>query len=109
MFSKNLSILALCVLPAFSAPSPLVNVQKANEPITGRYIVTLKGGASRETNINALSRKVNDTLSITHEWDIINGFAGSFSAAHIEALRSNPDVASIEEDGIIHTQTVVTQ
>lgn len=109
MFSKNLVILALCVLSAFSAPSPLVKVQKAEEPIAGRYIVTLKDGASREANVNALSRKFNGASSITHEWDIINGFAGTFSAAELEDLRSNPDVASIEEDGLVHTQAVVTQ
>lgn len=109
MFSKNLVILALYVLPAFSVPSPLVKVRKAEEPIAGRYIVTLKDGASREANVNALSRKINGASSITHEWDIINGFAGTFSAAELEALRSNPDVASIEEEGLVHTQTVATQ
>ena len=109
MFSKNLVILALCILPAFSAPSPLVPVQKAKEPIAGRYIVTLKDGASREANVNALSGGINGASSITHEWTIINGFAGTFSSAELENLRSNPDVASIEEDGVVRTQDDVTQ
>lgn len=109
MFSKNLIILTLCVLPAFSAPSPIVTVQKVKEPIAGRYIVILKDGASREANIDTLSRKINGASSITHEWNIINGFAGTFSATELEDLRSNPDVASIEEDGLVHTQAVVTQ
>lgn len=102
MFAKNLVVLALCVLSALSAPSPLINVQKAKEPIGGRYIVTLKEGADRKTNIGSVS-------SVTHEWDIINGFAGSFSADELETLRSNPDVLSIEEDGIVYTQATVTQ
>ena len=84
MLVKNLVILALCVLPAFSAPSPLVKVQKAREPITGRHIVTLKESANRQANIDPF-----DPSSITHKWDIINGFAGSFSEAEVEALRSN--------------------
>jgi len=108
MFHKNLVILALCVLPAFSAPSPLVKVQNAKEPIAGRYIVTLKDGADRQASMGALSR-AGGGADITHEWDIINGFAGAFSEAEIEALRSNPDVLSIEQDGLVHTQATVTQ
>ena len=109
MFSRDLVILALCILSAFSAPSPLLEVQKVKEPIAGRYIVTLKDGAYREASVDALSQTLNDASSITHEWDIINGFAGTFSEAELEALKSNPDVASIEEDGLVHTQAVVTQ
>lgn len=109
MFAKNLVILALCVLPAFSAPSPLVRVREAKEPISGRYIIMLKEGADRQANMDSLSGTVNGTSSITHEWDIINGFAGSFSAAEMEALKSNSDVLSIEEDGVVHTQANVTQ
>ena len=104
MFTNNLVILALCVLPAFSAPSPLVTVQKANEPVAGRHIVVLKEGANRQANTDPF-----DPSSITHEWDLINGFAGSFTETEVETLRSNPDVLSIEEDGVVHTQTTVTQ
>jgi len=109
MFHKNLVILTLCVLPAFSAPSPLVKVHNAREPVAGRYIVTLKDGADHQANVDSLSRKIDGGSSITHEWDIINGFAGYFSEAEIEDLRSNPDVLSIEEDGIAHIQATVTQ
>ena len=107
MFSENLVILALCVLPALSAPSPLIQVHKAKEPVAGRYIVTLKEGANRKAHLNAFSRDIKGT--ITHEWDIINGFAATFSAPQLEDLRSNPDVVSIEEDGLIHAQATVTQ
>jgi len=104
MLIKNLIILALCVFPAFSAPSPLIKVQKAREPIAGRHIVILKESASRQANIDPF-----DASSITHKWDIINGFAGSFSEAEVEALKSNPDVLSIEEDGLVYTQATVAQ
>lgn len=104
MFSKTLAILALCVLPAFTAPPPLVEVQKAKEPIDGRYIITLKEGADRKIHINSFSRQ-----AITHEWDIVNGFAGTFYSSEIETLRSHPDVVSIEEDGLVHTQSTITQ
>jgi len=104
MFTKNLVILALCILPAFSAPSPLVSVEKAEEPVAGQYIVLLKEDANRQTSIDSIN-----AASVTHEWDIVNGFAGSFSPDDIETLRSNPDVVSIEEDGVVHTQAIVTQ
>ena len=107
MFSKSLVILALCVLPAFSAPSPLIQVDKAKERVAGRYIVILKDGANRKAHLDAFSRDNKGT--ITHEWDIINGFAATFSALQLEDLRFNPDVVSIEEDGLVHTQATVTQ
>lgn len=109
MFSGGLVILAFWVLPIFSAPSPLVKVQMAKEAVAGRYIVTLKDGVSREAAVNTFSRKAGGISPVTHQWEIINGFAGTFSATELEVLRSNPDVISIEEDGLVHTQTVVNQ
>lgn len=90
--------LALHVLPIFSVHSPLT-IREAEEPITGgRHIVTLKDGVSQEAHIDAMT---NGTSWITHKWDIINGFAGYFSAEDLERLRSHPDVVSIEEDGLV--------
>lgn len=103
MFSKSLAILALCVLPAFTAPSPL-EYQKVKEPTDGRYIITLKEGTDRKFHMDSLSSE-----AITHEWDLVNGFAGTFDYSKIETLRSHPDVISIEEDGFGHTQTTITQ
>lgn len=101
MFSKKLIVLALFVLPTFSAPSPLVNVKRVKEPIPGRYLVTLKDGVDRKAHLSA--------RSATHEWDIVNGFAGNFSTAELQDLRSSPDVASIEEDGLFYSQATLTQ
>jgi len=105
MFTKNLVVLALSILPVFSAPSPLVSVERAEDPLPVRYVVVLKEGASRLDTIDS----INATSSITHEWDIINGFAGTFSTDEVEALKSNPDVLSIEEDGVVRTQHIVSQ
>lgn len=101
--------LVLCVLPVLAAPSPLVSVKKTKNPIPGRYIVTFKNDVGRFVGVSSISRKINPQSKITHEWDIVNGFAGTFADADLEVLRSNPDVVSIEEDGYAHTQTVVTQ
>ncbi|KAF9649520.1 serine protease [Thelephora ganbajun] len=55
--------------------SPLASVKKTTDAIPGRYIVTFKDSG------------------------LINGLAGTFTDADLELLRSNPNVASIEEDG----------
>ncbi|KAF9649406.1 subtilisin-like protein [Thelephora ganbajun] len=56
-----------------------------------------------------LPSKIGSQSNVTHQWGIINGFAGVFADADLELLRSNPNVASIEEDGYVHAQDVVTQ
>ena len=96
----TLFIIALCVLPIFSVHSRLT-IRKAKERIIGRHIVMLKDGVSREAHVKASFHKTDNTSWITHEWDIVNGFAGYFSAEDLENLRSHPDVASIEEDGYV--------
>jgi len=104
----TLFTIALHVIPIFSAHSPLT-IREAKGPTTGRHIVILRDDVSREAHLNASSYKTNGTSLITHEWDIINGFAGYFSAEDLENLRSHPDIASIEEDGLVYAQGVVTQ
>jgi len=110
MFSKQFVALALCVLPVLAAPSPpLVTVKKANNPVAGRYIVTFKNGIDSSAGVSSITSRVSSQSKVTHEWDIVNGFAGSFTDGDLEVLRSNPNVASIEQDAIIHVQAVSTQ
>jgi cerevisin len=98
MFSNNLVVIALCILPALSALPPL------DEPVTRRHIVTLKDDVSCEAHVDALSRMLGPTSSVTHEWDVMNSFAGIFSEADLEGLRTNPNVSSIDEDVLAHPQ-----
>jgi len=109
MFSKQLIAVILWVIPALAAPSPLVLVKRNQDPIPGRYIVTLKDGVDRAVSVSSLANKISRRSMITHEWDIINGFAGNFTDADLESLRTHPNVASIEEDGHVYTQSVTTQ
>ena len=62
----------------------------------------LKPGASRTVLVAELGEAVTDA-----GWDeaILNGFAGVFNATQLRVIRTNPNVASLEEDGIV---TVVT-
>jgi len=109
MFAKQFVTLVLCVLPVLAAPSPLVPVAKAGEPIAGRYIVTLKNNVARSVGVSSINKKISSQSKITHEWDIINGFAGDFTDADLEVLRADSNVKAIEEEGIAHPQAVSTQ
>ena len=109
MFSKQLITVILCVLSALAALSPPVLVRRSQNPIPGRYIVTLKDDVDGVVGTSTFANKISRRSTITHEWDIIKGFAGSFTDADLESLRTHPNVASIEEDGYFHTQTSFTQ
>jgi len=109
MFPGKFVALVLYILPALAAPSPLVSVKKTRDAVPGRYIVTFKNDVNRVAGISSIAKKISPQSEVTHEWDIINGFAGTFTDDDLELLRSNPDVASIEEDGYAHTQAVTTQ
>ena len=109
MFSKQLVALILCVLPVLAAPSPLVTVKKTKDAIAGRFIVTFKNDVVHSAGVSSVTSGISSQSKVTQQWSIINGFAGAFTDDDVEVLRSNPNVASIEEDGLAHTQAVVTQ
>ncbi|KAF9645591.1 subtilisin-like protein [Thelephora ganbajun] len=101
--------LVLCVLPALAAPSPLVPVKKTTDAIPGRYIVTFKYTVGHLDGVSSVTGNIGSQSKVTHQWGFINGLAGTFTDADLEVLRYNPNVASIEQDGYAHTQSVVTQ
>ena len=109
MFFKQLVAFVLCVLPVLAAPSPLITVQRAQNPIAGRYIVTFKSGVARSAGVSSVTSRISSQSKVTQQWDIINGFAGTFTDDDLEVLRANPNVAAIEEDGLVRTQAVSTQ
>ncbi|TEB17671.1 serine protease [Coprinellus micaceus] len=78
---------------------------------TGKHIVTLKDGASKD----AIVARVGELLAgkpgtgITDHYDtIFSGFAGNFDNATLSALQVLPGVASISEDGIAHATVTQT-
>ncbi|RDB29494.1 Cuticle-degrading protease [Hypsizygus marmoreus] len=101
-FTAVVAAIALAA-PAFAAPSPLRTVEKFNGGTSGRYIVKVKDGVSRA----ALFKQLNVNPTVSHDWKIVNGFAGKLDDATLNALRASPDVEYISEDGIMHT--LVTQ
>ncbi|KAJ7292944.1 serine protease [Mycena rebaudengoi] len=94
-----LAALAL-VVPALAAVAPLKTVTKAAEKKEGSYIVTLKAGAVRTANYEG----------VTYTYDpLFNGFAANLDTDALNALRADPTVASIEEDGMVHAVAIITQ
>lgn len=112
MFYSQLIALALCTLPALAAPSLLLRISKAENPLPGRYIVTLKqeqGASSTANRVETFSSTVLSASNITHQWESMGAFAGELSDDDLETLRADPRVAAIEEDGIMKTLATVTQ
>ncbi|KAJ2915902.1 hypothetical protein MD484_g4494, partial [Candolleomyces efflorescens] len=96
--------LFLAFLTAVAAAPALRGIDRYAGETTGRHIVTLKPGVSRDTLVNHISQR----HAITHEWDaVLNGFAARFDEETLSELMSSPDVESISEDGIMHI--MVTQ
>ena len=70
-FTAIITAVALA-LPAFASPvAPLHDIDKFSGATTGKYIVKLKDSASKA----AILAKINKA-SVTHDWGLINGFAG---------------------------------
>jgi len=101
--------LVLCVLLVLAAPSLLVTVAKTKNPAPGRYIVTFKNDVVHSAGVSSVTNRISSQSNITWQWDIINGFTGAFTNADLEVLRSNPNIAAIEEDGFVRTKAVTTQ
>lgn len=108
MLSKRFVAIVLCILPALAAPSLLVPITKNANPVPGRYIVTLKDGVSLSL-INSILDEISLLSKVTHKWNIVNAFAGSFTDVDLELLRAIPNIASIAQEGYFYTQATVTQ
>ncbi|RXW16071.1 hypothetical protein EST38_g9778 [Candolleomyces aberdarensis] len=130
-----LSVLTLLISSAIAGPTPppyRTQIERYNGEKTGRYIVTLKEGASRANVINQLAKVSLDAVEIVYEYgDIINGFAGELNPLReavkmtygyelrrtiaklgptaLTLLQALPNVETISEDGIMHTTALVEQ
>jgi len=79
----------------------LLTVSKAENPAPGRYIVTLKEDVSLAAHVSSTQANIASTASnITHEFNLIDGYAGEFTDEDLNDLRSHPDIASIEQDSL---------
>ncbi|KAF9442747.1 serine protease [Macrolepiota fuliginosa MF-IS2] len=102
--SFSIATFALFAASVFGAPAAIHTIETFDGETTGRFLVTLKPGVSRAS----LIKQLKQNTTVTHEWDIINGFAGHLDDDTLNALRANPDVQSIAEDGVMHTMVTQT-
>ncbi|KDR82017.1 hypothetical protein GALMADRAFT_135395 [Galerina marginata CBS 339.88] len=102
---KSSSIFSLCLLAvtALGAIVPLREIEKVDGPTSGRLIVQLKEGASKDAILQHIPQE-----HVTHNWGIINGFAGNFNNETLAKLRASSDVISIAEDAIGSVTTIQT-
>jgi len=100
---STFATLGLFFAASLSAPTSLHSIETYDGETTGRFIVSLKQGVSRASLVS----QIKQNATVTHDFDIINGFAGNFDEETLNNLRANPDVETISEDGIMHT--MITQ
>ncbi|KDR82015.1 hypothetical protein GALMADRAFT_152808 [Galerina marginata CBS 339.88] len=102
---KSSSIFSLCLLAvtALGALVPLREIEKTDGPTSGRLIVLLKEGASKDAILQHIPQE-----HVTHNWGIINGFAGNFNNETLARLRASSDVISIAEDAMGYVATTQT-
>ncbi|MFG1997798.1 S8 family peptidase [Spirillospora sp. NPDC048911] len=88
---------AFPVLAADPDPAALVQVTAAEgTPIPGKYIVTLKDGAS-----TAAAAQQVKASSVERFDGVLNGFAAKLDASQLDKLRRDSRVAAIEQDQIV--------
>ncbi|KAG5639229.1 hypothetical protein H0H81_005303 [Sphagnurus paluster] len=92
--------------PLLAAPSPRrgIEIQKFDGQTSGKYIVKVKSGVTRAD----LFSKLGLNTTVTHDWKVLNGFAGNLDENTINALRNSQDIEWISEDGIMHTMVTQT-
>ena len=88
----------------------LLTVSQSKNPVPGNYIVTLKKGVSLASHLSSIQTNIASTTSnITHEYSLINGYAGEFTDGDLNDLRANPDIAAIEQDSVFEICGAITQ
>ncbi|KAK3311946.1 subtilisin-like serine protease precursor [Apodospora peruviana] len=104
----------LALLPAgLTAPSagpldkraPLIQARSPAKVVPGKYIVKLKDGITDA----AVNKAVGKYTASQVYKGVFKGFAGTFDAASLEAIRNLPDVEYVEEDAVFTINGIVTQ
>ncbi|WP_067451726.1 S8 family peptidase [Actinomadura macra] len=87
---------ALPVLTADSSPSSVQVTAAQGTPLPGRYIVTLKDGASSD----ATAKNVR-AAGVQRFDGVLNGFAARLTGDQLDKLRRDKRVAAIEQDQVV--------
>nr|MCU0682381.1 S8 family peptidase [Polyangiaceae bacterium] len=82
--------------------APLLGTENPNA-IAGQYIVVFKDGAAETSKSTAMGRLNARGLShVSRTYSVIPGFAAQLAAADLDELRSDPSVAYVEQDQLMH-------
>ncbi|KAH6908860.1 serine protease [Coprinopsis sp. MPI-PUGE-AT-0042] len=98
-FSSIVALAIVMAAPALAVPTTLKTVERYSGETNGGYIVTFKTAAARRN----WAQKLKAT-----ELNLIEGIASSLDEETLNTLRASEDVASITEDGIMHTTATQT-
>lgn len=119
-FLTNLALAALAILPVFGSPVPAT---PKGEYIPDSWIVILNEGISQSafqahqtwaSNAYAASLSKrglearSNTFDYTYNTGTMKGYAGTFDKATIEEIASRPEVAYVEANGVMKTQSLVS-
>ena len=103
----------LLVCLAVAAPSAAGEVPAATEPVAGSYIVVFKADAVRSAaetlskrplvapTAQELARAQGSSVNFVYQ-HALKGFAARLSPDRAEALASDPRVAYVEPDQVVH-------
>jgi len=91
-----------------STQAPLIGADSKGA-IAGQYIVVMKDGVSTQS-LNAAMDTVRQGKGneVLHSYTVVPGFAAKLDASTLQALRSDPGVAYIEQDKIVTLDAVQT-
>ena len=78
---------------------------KGADGIEGQYIVVFNDGTSDVSTLANQKMRQHSAGSKFIYGNVLKGFAATMSAGEVESLRSDPDVAYIEQDGIVRMET----
>ncbi|KAF2753999.1 subtilisin-like protein [Pseudovirgaria hyperparasitica] len=104
---KGLFSLAALVAAAFAAP--------ITKDAPKKYIVTFKDGIdvaahtnwvaqTFESNLARRGLSKRDFAGIEKVYRVVPGYFGTFDEATLDAIKANPDVVDVEEDGVMTIQ-----
>jgi len=101
---RLLFLSVLCFVLSNAALAPLKLANKADR-IPGEYIVVLRTNSTSAhlKSLMTVLTKTHGVKSFTHTYEqVYKGFAATLTRAQLLAVRQNPQVEFVEEDGKVH-------
>jgi hypothetical protein len=102
-----LAVVLSTLIPAFGAPLKEEKFRRVKEMVRGEYIVVLKKEASRATSASAEALSGRHGGLVKRKFNrVLPGFSVRMTEAQALALSQDPDVAFVEENGVVKASVV---